>query len=58
MYNPDRVKMFENKDKLLTPPKDFHLDDFMGHGFKVVHDELYNVRVRISPGFYVSAHLG
>jgi predicted DNA-binding transcriptional regulator YafY len=25
------------------------LDDFMRHSFKVIHDELYTVRVRISP---------
>ncbi len=25
------------------------LDDFMRHSFKVMHDELYTVRVRISP---------
>jgi len=27
------------------------LDDFMRHSFKVMHDELYTVRVRISPGW-------
>jgi len=32
-----------------TVPKDFNLDDFMRHSFKVMHDELYTVRVRISP---------
>jgi hypothetical protein len=25
------------------------LDDFMRHGFKVIHDELYTVMVKISP---------
>ena len=27
------------------------LDDFMRHSFKVIHDELYTVKVRISPGW-------
>jgi len=27
------------------------LDDFMRHSFKVMHDELYTVKVRISPGW-------
>jgi hypothetical protein len=26
------------------------LDDFMRHSFRVMHDELYTVKVRISPG--------
>jgi predicted DNA-binding transcriptional regulator YafY len=28
-----------------------YLDDFMRHSFKVMHDELYTVKVRISPGW-------
>jgi len=31
------------------PPRDFSLDDFMRHSFKVLHDELYMVKVKISP---------
>jgi predicted DNA-binding transcriptional regulator YafY len=27
------------------------LDDFMRHSFKVMHDELYTVKVKISPGW-------
>ena len=27
------------------------LDVFMRHSFKVMHDELYTVKVRISPGW-------
>jgi len=27
------------------------LDDFMRHSFKVMHDEVYTVKVRISPGW-------
>jgi predicted DNA-binding transcriptional regulator YafY len=32
-------------------PKDFSLDDFMRHSFKVMHDEGYTVKVRISRGW-------
>jgi predicted DNA-binding transcriptional regulator YafY len=28
-----------------------YLDDFMRHSFKVMHDELYTVKVRISPAW-------
>jgi hypothetical protein len=28
-----------------------YLDDFMRHSFKVMHDELHTVKVRISPGW-------
>ena len=28
-----------------------YLDDFMRHSFKVMHDELYTVKFRISPGW-------
>ena len=28
-----------------------YLDDFMRHSFKIMHDELYAVKVRISPGW-------
>ena len=27
------------------------LDDFMRHSFKVMHDEVHTVKVRISPGW-------
>ena len=27
------------------------LDDFMRHSFKVMHDEVYTVKVRVSPGW-------
>jgi predicted DNA-binding transcriptional regulator YafY len=43
--------MLKNTDERFTPPKDFQLDDFMRHSFKVMHDELYTVKVRISPGW-------
>ena len=28
-----------------------YLDDFMRHSFRVMHDELHTVKVRISPGW-------
>ena len=42
--------MLKNTDERFSPPKDFQLDDFMRHSFKVMHDELYTVKVRIWPG--------
>ncbi len=43
--------MLKITDERFTPPKDFNLADFMRHRFKVMHDELYTVKVRISPGW-------
>ena len=43
--------MLKVTDERFTRPKDFNLDDFMRHSFKVIHDELYTVKVRISPGW-------
>ena len=51
MFVLDRIKMLKVTDERFTPPKDFNLDDFMRHSFKVMHDELYTVNVRISPGW-------
>jgi len=51
MFVLDRIKMLKVTDERFTIPKDFSLDDFMRHSFKVMHDELYTVRVRISPGW-------
>jgi len=50
MFVLDRIKMLKITDERFTIPKDFNLDDFMRHSFKVMHDELYTVKVRISPG--------
>jgi hypothetical protein len=47
----DRIKMLKITDERFTPPKDFNLADFMRHSFKVMHDELYTVKVRIYPGW-------
>jgi predicted DNA-binding transcriptional regulator YafY len=49
MFVLDRIKMLKVTDERFTIPKDFNLDDFMRHSFKVMHDELYTVKVRISP---------
>jgi predicted DNA-binding transcriptional regulator YafY len=49
MFVLDRIKMLKVTDERFTPPKDFNLDDFMRHSFKVIHDELYTVKIRISP---------
>ena len=51
MFLLDRIKMLKVTDERFTIPKDFSLDDFMRHSFKVMHDELYTVKVRISPGW-------
>jgi hypothetical protein len=51
MFVLDRIKMLNVTDERFTWRKDFQLDDFMRYSFKVMHDELYTVRVRISPGW-------
>ena len=43
--------MLNLTDERFTLPKGFNLDEFMRHSFKVMHDELYTVRVRISSGW-------
>jgi predicted DNA-binding transcriptional regulator YafY len=51
MFVLDRIKMLKVTDERFTIPKDFDLDDFMRHGFKVIHDDLYSVKVIISHGW-------
>jgi predicted DNA-binding transcriptional regulator YafY len=51
MFVLDRIKMLNLTDERFTIPRDFNLDDFMRHSFKVMHDELHTVKVRISPGW-------
>jgi predicted DNA-binding transcriptional regulator YafY len=51
MFVLDRIKMLNLTDERFTIPKDFNIEDFMRHSFKVMHDELYTVKVRISPGW-------
>jgi predicted DNA-binding transcriptional regulator YafY len=45
----DRIRMLRVTEEKFVIPKDFNLDHFMRHSFKVMHDELYQVKVRISP---------
>ena len=51
MFVLDRIKMLKVTDEHFTIPKDFNLDDFMRHSFKVMHDELHTVKVGIAPGW-------
>jgi predicted DNA-binding transcriptional regulator YafY len=51
MFVLDRIKMLNLTDERFTTPREFSLDGFMRHSFKVMHDELYTVRVRISSGW-------
>jgi predicted DNA-binding transcriptional regulator YafY len=51
MFVLDRIKLLTVTDERFMIPKDFNLDDFMRYSFKVMHDELYTVKVKISPGW-------
>ncbi len=51
MFVLDRIKMLNLTDERFTIPKDFNLEDFMRHSFKVMRDELFTVKVRISRGW-------
>jgi predicted DNA-binding transcriptional regulator YafY len=51
MFVLDRIKAVTLTDERFTIPKDFNLDDFMRQSFRVMHDELYTVKVRISPAW-------
>lgn len=51
MFVLDRIKLLRMTKKRVDPPRDFSLDDFMCHSFKVMHDELYTVKARISPAW-------
>src|SRR3972149_6922135 len=51
MFILDRDKMLKVTDERFHLPKDFSLDDFMRHSFKVMPDELYTVKVKISSGW-------
>jgi len=51
MFVLDRIKMLRLTDEQFDPPKDFDIERFMRHSFKVMHDELYRVKVHISPAW-------
>lgn len=49
MFVVDRIKMLRVSDEKFDLPKDFSLDEFMKHSFKVIQGELHTVKIRISP---------
>jgi predicted DNA-binding transcriptional regulator YafY len=51
MFVLDRIKMLRVTGERFNPPGDFQVEEFMRHSFKVMHDELYAVTVRISPAW-------
>lgn len=49
MFVLDRIKMINVTDEQFDLPPGFDLSEFLRHSFKVMHDEIYKVIVRISP---------
>lgn len=47
----DRIKLMKLTDEKFQIPSDFDLDEYMQYSFKVMHDDLYTVKVRISPAW-------
>jgi len=47
----DRVHMLRLTDDKFEFPENFVFEDYIKHSFKVIHDELYTVRIRISPSW-------
>lgn len=45
----DRIKMLRPTDDTFEMPADFDLSEYMRHSFKVMHDSLHEVKIRISP---------
>ena len=45
----DRIKLLNLTDEKYKLPVDFDLNEFTRHSFKVMHDELYFVKIRITP---------
>lgn len=43
--------MLRLTDETFKPPDDFDLKEYMRHSFKVMHDDLHQVKVRISSGW-------
>jgi len=56
MFVIDRISMLQSTGERFTVPADFSFEEYVRHSFKVMTDELYTVRVRVSPGWarYVS----
>ena len=44
----DRVRLLRLTNEKFKPPDDFDLDEYTRHSFKVMQDELYTVKVRIT----------
>jgi predicted DNA-binding transcriptional regulator YafY len=51
MFVLDRIKMLQVTRERFSPPKDFDLNEFLRHRFKVMDGDLYTVKVRISPAW-------
>lgn len=51
MFVVDRIKMLRLTEERFILPAAFSLDDFLKHSFKVMHDELFRVRLKVSPGW-------
>jgi len=47
----DRIKLLRLLDEKFEPSCDFDLDEYTRHCFKVMQDELYTVRIRITPAW-------
>ncbi|MBW2644374.1 MAG: transcriptional regulator [Deltaproteobacteria bacterium] len=47
----DRIKLLKLTDEKFVLPNGFDLDEFTRHSFKVMQDELYTVKVRITPAW-------
>ena len=47
----DRIKLLRLTDEKFKRPQDFNIDEYTRHSFKVMHGELYTVKVRISPAW-------
>jgi len=51
MFVLDRIRMLRVTEEAFGLPKNFDLDEYLGHSFKVMRDELHTVRIRISPSW-------
>ena len=47
----DRIKILRLTDEKFNPPDDFDLDEYTRYSFKVMQDDLYTVKVRITPAW-------
>jgi predicted DNA-binding transcriptional regulator YafY len=47
----DRIKLLQLTEETFTVPADFSFEDYVRHSFKVMVDELYAVKILISPAW-------